>query len=165
MVSADNQQERLDAEWIVGFVDGEGCFHVGINRQPKMTVEWQVLPEFRVVQHKRDIAVLHKIRDTLGVGQVTRNHGDRFEVRVRGLKNLRKLINFFKDHELQTTKKQNFETFSKIVSLMENNEHLTIEGLNKIALLACSMNNHVRSKYLESSETIRRTLPKQEVKI
>jgi hypothetical protein len=157
-MSADNQQERLDAEWIVGFVDGEGCFHVGINKQPKMLVGWQVLPEFRVVQHKRDIAVLHRIHDTLGIGKVVRNHGDRFEVRVRGLKELRKLIDFFNEHELQTTKKQNFETFSKIISLMEQNIHLTQKGLHTIALLASSMNNHVPSKYLVSSETIRRTL-------
>jgi hypothetical protein len=29
VMSADNQQERLDPMWIVGFVDGEGCFYVG----------------------------------------------------------------------------------------------------------------------------------------
>ena len=157
MISADNQQESLNTEWIAGFVDGEGCFHVAINKQPKMKLGWQVLPEFRIVQHKRDIEILHKIRNTLGLGQVTRNHGDRFEVRVRGLENLKKLISFFKEHHLQTTKKQNFEIFSKIIFLMEQKEHLTNQGLKKIALLASSMNSHVKSKYLESSETIRQT--------
>ena len=53
-MGTDNQQERLDASWIAGFVDGEGCFHVALNRQMKMTLGWQVLPEFRVVQHQRD---------------------------------------------------------------------------------------------------------------
>jgi len=33
---ADNQQERLSGDWVVGFVEGEGCFFVGINRQPSM---------------------------------------------------------------------------------------------------------------------------------
>ena len=56
-MSADNQQERLDANWIVGFVDGEGCFHVSINKMHKMTLGLQVLPEFRVVQHHRDEAI------------------------------------------------------------------------------------------------------------
>ncbi len=158
MKSADNQQESLDAEWIAGFVDGEGCFYVAINKQPKMILGWQVLPEFRIVQHERDIKVLHEIQRTLGVGQVTRNHGDRFEVRVRGIQNLKKLIVFFRKHPLHTIKKENFETFSEIIILMERNEHLTESGLNKIAHLASSMNNHVKSKYLESSETIRRTL-------
>jgi len=31
-MSADNQQERIDASWISGFTDGEGCFHVSINQ-------------------------------------------------------------------------------------------------------------------------------------
>ena len=53
VLSADNQQERLDPMWIVGFVDGEGCFYVGIN-QHNRTLKWQLLPEFRVVQHERN---------------------------------------------------------------------------------------------------------------
>ena len=53
-MGAGDQQERLDKQWITGFVDGEGCFHVALNKQPKMTLGWQVLPEFRVVQHQRD---------------------------------------------------------------------------------------------------------------
>lgn len=61
-IGAGNQQERLSPEWVVSFVDGEGCFFVGINRQPAMKVGWQVLPEFRVVQHERDEAVLEQLR-------------------------------------------------------------------------------------------------------
>jgi hypothetical protein len=33
---AENQQERLiSLDWVVGFVDGEGCFSIGFVRQPK----------------------------------------------------------------------------------------------------------------------------------
>ena len=45
---------RLEPFWVTGFVDGEGCFLVGINRHPEMTAGFQVLPEFTVVQHQRD---------------------------------------------------------------------------------------------------------------
>ena len=62
-IGADNQQESLSPEWVVGFVDGEGCFFVGVNRQPTMKVGWQVLPEFRVVQHQRDVALLEQLRE------------------------------------------------------------------------------------------------------
>ena len=35
--SAGNQQERLEiASWIVGFVDGEGCFSCPIQRNKTM---------------------------------------------------------------------------------------------------------------------------------
>jgi hypothetical protein len=44
---------KLDAQWIAGFVDGEGCFHIGINQNKDMLLGYQVLPEFVVTQHKR----------------------------------------------------------------------------------------------------------------
>lgn len=154
---AENQQERLNAQWITGFVDGEGCFHVAINRMPKMQIGWQVLPEFRVVQHKRDMQILHRIKETLGCGKVKQNHGDRFEVRVRGMEELKKVIEFFKKYPLQTIKRKNFETFCEIIEIMERKEHLTKRGLDKIARMASTMNQKVKSAYLESSETLRQT--------
>ena len=95
MWSADNQQERLDGHWIAGFVDGEGCFHVAINKLAKMSVGYQVLPEFRLAQHKRDIELLNQMKETLGVGVVRNNHKDICELRVRGFKDLNSLIFFF----------------------------------------------------------------------
>ena len=159
-MSADNQQERLDINWIVGFVDGEGCFHISINKIDKMTLGWQVLPEFRIVQKKDDEQVLHKIQKYFGFGKVTLNredkHGIRKEFRVRGLKNLNELIQFFQKHPLHTsTKKHNFETFSRIIQMMNNKEHLNREGLDKIAKMISKMNRKPKLKYLESSETIR----------
>src|SRR2546422_7469318 len=81
---ADNQQERLSTDWVVGFVDGEGCFFVGVNRQPTMKVGWQVLPEFRVVQHQRDVALLEQLREFFGCGQIAVNHGDRKDSAFEG---------------------------------------------------------------------------------
>ena len=153
-MSADNQQERLDAKWIVGFVDGEGCFHVSINRQQKMTLGWQVVPEFRVVQHQRDEEVLQKLKLFFGFGKVCVNHGDRKEFRVRRLDDLSKLVVFFELNNLQTSKQKNFELFAEIMKLINKKQHLTMEGLNKIANLASNMNRKV-IRSLESSETIR----------
>ena len=155
-MSADNQQERLDANWIVGFVDGEGCFHVGINQMPKMQVGFQVLPEFRVVQHQRDEKVLFQIKHYFGFGTVTKNHGDRKEFRVRGLENLNKIVQFFRQNPLRTSKQKNFEIFAEIIFLMNNDEHLKKEGIEKIRKLAATMNRQSR-KHLESSETSRQT--------
>ena len=156
-MSAGNQQERLDPQWIVGFVDGEGCFHVAINRLPKMTLGWQVLPEFRVVQHQRDVQVLHRLKNFFSFGEVTVNHGDRKEYRVRGLSPLNKLIEFFKRYPMQTIKQRNFEIFSEIIAMMNIRDHLTKGGLDRIAILAARMNRQIPSAYLESSETLRRT--------
>ena len=161
-MSADNQQERLDTNWIVGFVDGEGCFHISINKLEKMTLGWQVLPEFRVVQHQRDEDSLNQIQKYFGFGKVTINredkHGIRKEFRVRGLNNLTELVEFFRENPLKTkSKQQSFEIFAKVIEMMNNKEHLSQEGLDKIAIMVSNMNRKPKLKYLESSETIRQT--------
>ena len=112
-MGAGNQQERLDAEWVVGFVDGEGCFHVGINRQPGMMSGWQVLPEFRVVQHRRDEQILKKMQSYFGCGSVTVNNGDRMELRIRGMKDLAQVVKFFEKHPLRTRKKNDSGSLRK----------------------------------------------------
>ena len=137
---ADNQQERLSADWVVGFVDGEGCFFVGINRQPSMTIGWQVLPEFRVVQHEKDVAILERLQHFFGFGQITTNHGDRKELRVRGLQQLSKVVAFFRQYPLRTVKRSSFERFAEVIDLMKAGDHLTEDGLVRIRFLASQMN-------------------------
>ncbi len=139
-MGAGNQQERLDPGWIVGFVDGEGCFHVAINRQPAMRLGWQVLPEFRVVQHRRDRGVLDSMQSYFGCGAVTVNNGDRMEFRVRGLKNLSAVVEFFESHPLRTKKRNDFGKFAQVIRLMTAGTHLTAYGLRKVAQLSLQMN-------------------------
>src|SRR6187549_1181302 len=72
-LGADNQQERLDA-YIAGFVDGEGSFHVAIQRNPSTRVGWQLVPEFHVNQCPERRQVLDLIRERLGCGYIRENH-------------------------------------------------------------------------------------------
>ena len=160
-MDADNQQERLDASWIVGFTDGEGCFHISINELKGMSLGWQVLPEFRIVQHEKDESILHELKNYFGFGGVKINNTDknatRKGFRVRGLENLNKIVKFFEENQLRTSKKNNFKTFKEVIQMMNNKEHLTKKGLDKIAKLISKMNRKPNLKYLESSETIRQT--------
>jgi len=131
----------LDAQWIVGFVDGEGCFHVGINPHREMTVGFQVLPEFTVVQHKRDVKVLHALKSFFGCGVVRVNHGDRMAFRVRGIDHLlQQILPFFMQHTLKTSKHVDFLKFRDVVLLMERQVHLTSDGIEKIRSIAAEMN-------------------------
>ena len=136
---------KLTPDWIAGFVDGEGCFHVGINKHPDMKFGYQILPEFTVVQHKRDIQLLHQFRSTIGCGVVRRNHGDRFCFRVRSLNNLAEVIvPFFEKHRLKSKKGIEFRKFAKVVRLMVRGDHLTEDGFNRICQIASSMNRGER---------------------
>ena len=132
---------NLEAQWITGFVDGEGCFHVGINAHLDMTAGHQVLPEFTVVQHERDVQVLHALKSHFGCGVVRRNHGDRMAYRVRSKEHLlERIIPFFEKHPLKTKKRVDFAKFRRILLKMEAGEHLTREGVEEIRRIASEMN-------------------------
>ena len=132
---------KLDAQWITGFVDGEGCFHVGINPHEEMTARFQVLPEFTVVQHERDAQVLFALKAYFGCGVVRTNHGDRMAYRVRGAKHLlERIVPFFVKHPLKTKKNIDFLKFRDVLLLMEAGDHLTANGVEEIREIASQMN-------------------------
>ncbi len=132
---------KLDAQWIVGFVDGEGCFHVGISQHREMAQGYQVLPEFTVVQHERDVQVLYALKAYFGCGVVRRNREDRMAYRVRKLEDLLgRIVPFFMKHPLKTRKRVDFLKFRKVLLLMERGEHLTPEGLERIRRIVATMN-------------------------
>ena len=138
----EKENMEMNAQWVVGFVDGEGCFHIGINQNLEMKLGVQVLPEFTVVQHQVDIQVLYALKDYFGCGVVRKNHGTRMAYRVRGHQNLlEKILPFFEKHQLKTRKRVDFAKFRKVVRLMDQKEHLEPEGLAKIRKIKDSMNS------------------------
>lgn len=136
-----SRPEKLEAQWVVGFVDGEGCFFVGINKHPEMSSGFQVLPEFTVVQHRRDIQLLHALKEFFGCGVVRSNHAERMAYRVRGLDHLNDgIVPFFEKHSLKSKKKLDFIKFRKILQLMKKGRHLAAEGIEEIRTIAATMN-------------------------
>ena len=172
---ADNQQERLKTiGWIVGFVDGEGCFSVSIfrNATAKTKTGWQVFSEFVVSQGESSRNSLEKIKRHFRCGYIIVNkrkdnhHEHMLKYCVRSIGDLRtKIIPFFDKHKLITRKYKDFKIFKKIVNLIYQRKHLSEKGMIKIAQLISTMNRKKRPKFLESSETIRRTLSEAERRI
>ena len=73
---AENQQERLiTTGWILGFVDGEGCFSVNFVKQSDKKEKnrirkgyktgFQIFYEFAVTQGESSLRSLEKIRNFL----------------------------------------------------------------------------------------------------
>src|SRR5438874_6645853 len=75
---AENQQERLIEfrGWVIGFVDGEGCFSIGLVRQPNRggrsgyKTGYQVSHDFVVTQNASSVESLYELQEFFGVGQV-----------------------------------------------------------------------------------------------
>ena len=136
---------ELSPDWVVGFTDGEGCFYIGIYRHPEMSVGYQVLPEFRIVQHKRDVQLLHAIKRFFKCGVIRVNRDDRMELRIRKLECLRMVVDFFQKHPLKTKKNVDFRKFAKVIRWMGKGKHLNTDGVIEIAKIALETNtgNHV----------------------
>jgi LAGLIDADG endonuclease len=160
---ADNQQERPGIEqWIVGFVDGEGCFSISVVRNPGCRLGWQVQHEFSVTQAASSRPALELLIREFGVGRVIENrrHDDHHEHLLRfSVKRRSDLVDvvvpFFEEHPLITAKRLDFERFVSVLRSMQAGAHLTEAGLRWIARETEHMNRRQRSRYLESSEAIR----------
>jgi hypothetical protein len=160
---ADNQQERPGIEqWIVGFVDGEGCFSCPVQRNKRMSRGWQVQPRFAVVQGERSLSALELLQDYFRCGRIYRNRRndnhkeDLFCFNVYRWKDLRGVIvPFFDSYPLVTAKREDFEKFKTVLSMMDRRMHLSIDGLREIAEITQTMNHKRPSLFLESSEAIR----------
>lgn len=97
---------KLQKQWIVGFVDGKGCFSVTLLKQHSMKYGFQVLHEFVVVQHKRNIQILYALQNYFKCGKVAVNHGNRYHYRVRAFNDFKNIIILFFDKYMLCTKKK-----------------------------------------------------------
>jgi hypothetical protein len=160
---ADNQQERPGTEqWVVGFVDGEGCFSISVVRNAGCRLGWQVQHEFSVTQAASSRAALELLYGVFECGYLienTRNDNHRepllrFSVKRRS-DLLGKVVPFFEEHPLRTAKQSDFEHFAAVLRSMEAGAHCEEGGLAAIARVTEQMNRRQRSRFLESSEAIR----------
>jgi hypothetical protein len=161
---AVNQQERPGIEqWAVGFVDGEGCFSISVVRNRVCRLGWQVQHEFSVTQAAPSRPALELLIELFGCGTIIENRRNddhrgtmlRFSVkRCTGL--VDRVVPFFEERPLRTVKQQDFERFAFVLRQMQEGAHLSDEGLRSIAEITQRMNRKQRSRYLESSEAIRK---------
>jgi hypothetical protein len=152
---AENQQERLIEQrgWVIGFVDGEGCFSIGFVRQHDRAgrkgykTGYQVSHDFVVTQGASSVSCLYELREFFGVGQVYvnrrsdnhREHLHRYSV-CRRQDLLERIVPFFQEHPLRTSKRRDFEKFASCVELIAGGRHLTREGLLEIVEIVQTMN-------------------------
>jgi LAGLIDADG endonuclease len=140
---ADNQQERLDG-YISGYVDGEGCFAVSINRNPSCRTGYQLIPEFHVSQNGDRAQVLHLIQERFGGCGYIKSNGRKDRALVYVVRRRRDLIErvipFFERTPMLSSKMREFERFAAIVMSMEDGAHRTDAGFAALLESALSMN-------------------------
>jgi hypothetical protein len=162
-------KERYLRYYILGFVDGEGCFSVSLKRQDTTRFGWAIDPVFHVTQHVRHRAVLEMIQQAMNCGRIIEKPGqpDTLQFLVDNRRQLNeKVIPFFDRYNL-LVKKGDFDLFRMVVIGLEKKEHTKLDGFIKLVKLAFRMNDdgkqrryrleEVMGSIKGSSETTRET--------
>lgn len=135
----------LTADYVVGLVDGEGCFSIHFNRSRRRRAK--VEPRFCLKLRAVDRSILDELRDFFGCGRVyvQRDHRPnhtlcfRFEVNNR-LELREKIIPFFQRHPPRfPSKRLDFVLFERVMELIADEAHRTTDGLETMEQLAEQM--------------------------
>jgi len=137
----------LTNPWLLtGFTDAEGCFTISICQNKNLRIGWQVNLVFSIGLHKKDAALLEKIKSTFGVGKIYKHRKDSVYYRIETIKELQVIENHFDKYLLRTQKQAGYLLFKMAINLIKNKEHLTMEGLRKILAIRTLMNLGISEK-------------------
>lgn len=98
--------------------------------------------KFKLGLHSKDLYLLNLLQEYLGgVGSIhSARNRDIVNYSIDSIKDLNKLILHLVKYPLLTQKAADYLLFKEAVELMNNKDHLTIEGLNKLVNIKASMN-------------------------
>lgn len=137
--------DKLDPNWITGFVDAEGCFSIII--EVSSSLKWKVRTSFEINLHEKDKEILYKIQSYFGVGAIYHRRDRKISVyRVSNVNYIKDIIiPHFTKYPLISKKKLDFLLWSKVINLILNKDHLNKEGFLRILSYYASINRGVRS--------------------
>jgi len=136
-------QNIKDPQWLTGFVDGEGCFHIHIRKSQFILGRPQVALEFSISQHARDLLLFKLIKDYLKCGIVeqksTRPDSVVFVV-YKFSDIFEKILLLLDENPLLGIKGLDYQDFRKVAFMMKDKAHLTEEGIYEIRQIKSGMN-------------------------
>jgi hypothetical protein len=141
MLNSPYNPTILNPIWVVGFIDGEACFHVSVIKNVTMALGYSVSLEFSITQHIRDLLLMEKFVQFFGCGYVIKDAPTKVQFRIRDRADLANhLFPFLDNHPLQTIKSLDYSDFKRVHALLESKAHLTQQGLNDIRTIVSGIN-------------------------
>lgn len=128
--------------WISGFVDSEGCFHVGLSRKNNnYNISFDLSQQASLV--KNEESGLELLVDTFKVGKITKHSlgTDVYSYRISGLSNTSYLFSYFDTHKLRSKKLKSYLLWRELHAKLTNKEHLDSTLRPSLKILASKVNN------------------------
>lgn len=133
------QPDTINPNWLSGFTAGDGSFMISIHKNLSCKTGYQVQAAFNIDQHSRDIEQINLIKDFQGCGKVYQQKTDS-RIIVKNFRDLQKyIIPHFSKYPLINIKQHNFIIWCQIVTMIENGDHLTNDGLEQIRFMRENM--------------------------
>ncbi len=171
-------EKMISEERIMGFVEGEGCFNIAIQRyidrkSRKTSKRWghtnaslfKPRPSFRIGVCEADRWILDEIKETLGFGAIylqkrslkNTSKQDFAQYYTKSFEECLKTKDFFQRQVFYTRKGHDFHLWCQALELIKNKAHLKKEGLLEICRIRDQM-NYLKTKNKRSTEEIKRIL-------
>jgi hypothetical protein len=136
-----NTENIPNPHWIAGFVSGDGNFDVNITKSTHKIGNRAQL-RFRISQHERDIKLMENIAKYLGSGKIYKYpNKSAVSLTIVKLSDIHSIvIPFFNKNSLFGVKLFDYLDWCEIAKLMNDGNHLTLEGLDLIRSIKSGMN-------------------------
>ena len=134
-----NNSKDFDNHWLAGFSDADASFQIKIitrDNRPRPEIRLN----FQIDQKHNDLLLL--IKEIFGGNIGYRNSQDTYYYGSTSFGSAKKVIKYFDNYHLQSSKYRSFLQWRKAYIIIQDNKHLTEEGLNTIKLLKESINKH-----------------------
>lgn len=126
-------------QWLVGFTDGDGNFHLSHQKVNKGNDKWGL--SYKLTQSRYNLRVLNYVKKELGVGSITNDGVNKAQFFIRDRKVIENVIvPIFDKYPLLTSKYLDYTLVKKALSIF-NDVTLTIDQRN--AQLSKLKNTHV----------------------
>jgi len=135
-----SRKVNLNPLFVSGFTDAEGSFWVSISKNKNLNTGWRAKLYFEIHIHNKDLVLLEQIQKFFCVGKIYKKNNNTISYLVESVKDLQVIREHFEKYPLHTKKRADFELWVKILDLIQNKEHLTLEGLHKIVAIRASLN-------------------------
>jgi len=132
-----NDDINLNNYWLSGFSDADASFQIKLIHRNNKT---EVRLNFQIDQKKDDLLIL--IKNFLGGNIGYRKSQDTYYYGSTSFGSAKKVINYFDRFHLLSSKHVNYLKWRKAYIIIQNKDHLTDLGLNKIIKLKKTMNRN-----------------------
>jgi len=141
----------MNRDWLIGFIEGEGSFLIGIQNKKSYKYGLCVTPRFVITLHQKELSVLKKIKAYFEFGSIyiTSMHRQR----IRGVKasdqvtfvcqnlcDCLKIKSYLMAEEWHTTKRKDFELWIKGLEIIKTKLHLEPKGIIELCKIRDQMN-------------------------